>query len=552
MVSVALTQLYNMRRRLYLFIVGFIGFIAMHTSVAVNSYAAETPVAQQVSYARSSTSISSSSNEIAQLPSLGNDALDSLAWGFIASELMKAIDGGVPVVANTRDVYPTVNELPSEPVDLSTLNQLEAVATVRQYDKSVLSQPFPAIGQLPRVRNQNRQNGGTGYEGTNQVSEGAQAFIPTGDSGGIVAQMRQSVDGSVTLEPGDYEIPMTLFCMKQRASSPPGHRYILAPLQGSRASVIAALNANAAGQDIDYGPLQELSWSIQAGLAYSDMSEASQSLVDQLIPSYKSQLRGSFLDEIESTYNTVSGFTNLPSFDSALNQLGVAGQVIREYQQFRDTLLRHQNDYDQLLTTLIPTSRTTSAIGGAERTPWSRIDNQVYARMITQGSAGERGRLQIRVLPVRTPAGLVLSAVNVAINNIIADSETEDVQSVTGVPQTPSEPFPDSDTVPAQGGERDEEVTEEREESSEGENTAELPSPSDPIPDDPTMPPGEDWEWRGNGDAGSDRGAWVNTETGETLHPDLNHGPPIGPHWDYKDREGNEWRIFPGGRQEPK
>ena len=80
------------------------------------------------------------------------------------------------------------------------------------------------------------------------------------------------------LESGDYEISMTLLCMKQRASSPPGHRYILAPLQGSRASVVAALNSNAAGREIDYRPLQELSWNIQAGLAYSDMSVTSQSL----------------------------------------------------------------------------------------------------------------------------------------------------------------------------------------------------------------------------------------------------------------------------------
>ena len=132
-----------MRRRLYLFIVGFVSFIAMHTSIAVSSYAAETRVVQEVSYAHSLTSISSSPDEIAQLPSLGNEALDSLAWGFIASELMKAIDGGVPIVANTRDVYPTVNVLPSEPVDLSASNRAETIAAVQQRNKSLSSNSFP-------------------------------------------------------------------------------------------------------------------------------------------------------------------------------------------------------------------------------------------------------------------------------------------------------------------------------------------------------------------------------------------------------------------------
>jgi hypothetical protein len=70
----------------------------------------------------------------------------------------------------------------------------------------------------------------------------------------------------------------------------------------------------------------------------------------------------------------------------------------------------------------------------------------------------------------------------------------------------------------------------------------------------PAESPGEGWEWRGNPEApvGSDQGAWVNPETGETLHPDLGHGEPIGPHFDYKAPDGSEYRIFPDGRIEPK
>jgi RHS repeat-associated protein len=67
------------------------------------------------------------------------------------------------------------------------------------------------------------------------------------------------------------------------------------------------------------------------------------------------------------------------------------------------------------------------------------------------------------------------------------------------------------------------------------------------VPDNPANPPGEDWEWRGKGQPGSSEGSWYNPGTGESLHPDLNHPPPIGPHWDWTDPHGGQWRIPPGG-----
>lgn len=71
--------------------------------------------------------------------------------------------------------------------------------------------------------------------------------------------------------------------------------------------------------------------------------------------------------------------------------------------------------------------------------------------------------------------------------------------------------------------------------------------------DDPTKSPGKDFEWRGKGDPSSGKGAWVNSKTGETLHPDLNHGPPQGPHWDYNyPGGGNGFRIFFDGSMIPK
>ena len=64
--------------------------------------------------------------------------------------------------------------------------------------------------------------------------------------------------------------------------------------------------------------------------------------------------------------------------------------------------------------------------------------------------------------------------------------------------------------------------------------------------DDPTKSPGKGFEWRGRGDPASGNGSWYNPGTGESWHPDLNHGPPIGPHWDYTPSRGAPpIRIFP-------
>ena len=59
--------------------------------------------------------------------------------------------------------------------------------------------------------------------------------------------------------------------------------------------------------------------------------------------------------------------------------------------------------------------------------------------------------------------------------------------------------------------------------------------------------PGKGFEWRGNGDPSSGKGSWYNPKTGEILHPDLSHGEPIGPHWDYTSPTGEMYRWFPDG-----
>ena len=70
--------------------------------------------------------------------------------------------------------------------------------------------------------------------------------------------------------------------------------------------------------------------------------------------------------------------------------------------------------------------------------------------------------------------------------------------------------------------------------------------------DDPAVPPADGFEWRGQEPVGSDKGSWVNPQTGEQYHPDLNHGDPVGPHYDYTNgaKPRTWWRLFPDGRMD--
>jgi len=89
--------------------------------------------------------------------------------------------------------------------------------------------------------------------------------------------------------------------------------------------------------------------------------------------------------------------------------------------------------------------------------------------------------------------------------------------------------------------------------SSEGPAPGQCPltPPTMPNFDDPSQPPGPGWEWKGTGEVGSSQGSWVNPETDEKLHPDLEHGDPYGPHYDWETPDG-DYRVYPDGVVEPK
>ena len=117
------------------------------------------------------------------------------------------------------------------------------------------------------------------------------------------------------IPPGDYIIPVNVYCLQKVASSPKGHRYLLGKYGGKRKEVLAALNKAATKSDIAHKDLQNLSWAIQAGVSYKDMPDSMQVMVNKLIPDYRSKLKQEWWKEVESAWNQGSKVLDLPSFD---------------------------------------------------------------------------------------------------------------------------------------------------------------------------------------------------------------------------------------------
>jgi hypothetical protein len=73
--------------------------------------------------------------------------------------------------------------------------------------------------------------------------------------------------------------------MRATSGSPNAHRYLVAPLHGSAADIITALNSRIPSYSVDHHLLQVLSWDIQAGMAYSAMQPDQRAAVDGSSPS---------------------------------------------------------------------------------------------------------------------------------------------------------------------------------------------------------------------------------------------------------------------------
>jgi len=118
----------------------------------------------------------------------------------------------------------------------------------------------------------------------------------------LVRALRASKDGTALLPPGDYAFAVDVFCMRANAESPDGYQYRIAPLRGSAADIITALNARAPAYAIGHGVLQVLSWNIQAGVPYAGMAANERGAVDKVIPEFRNRMKGAASGRVSSTY----------------------------------------------------------------------------------------------------------------------------------------------------------------------------------------------------------------------------------------------------------
>jgi hypothetical protein len=213
----------------------------------------------------------------------------------------------------------------------------------------------------------------------------------------ISSQLAHSMTGIVNLSPGDYAIQIRVYCTDIHRHA--GHQalWLMGPLRGARANVLATMYARASGRNLNFGELQMLSWALQAGMRYDELSTGSRRLVDQLIPDLRAQIAGSFMNQVQDKWNTLSStIPGLPSLDSALSQMGETGQTILNIKYARDEILAQANDFDALSRALAPPGGSAEE-SNAGAPPWSQVTDRVYERIITPGHFGSMSTLQLRV-----------------------------------------------------------------------------------------------------------------------------------------------------------
>jgi hypothetical protein len=226
-------------------------------------------------------------------------------------------------------------------------------------------------------------------------------FVPASDSQQKIVAALKLNPQTPSLPPGDYSIAVHVFCMKHSAGPPDRSvTFLLAPFKGKQAQTIAALNSRFARQGIDRSTIQNLSWAIQAGLKYDELTATQQEIVDRLIPEYKSRLSKSFWEEIEQTWSTVARPLGAPSLESTLSRLGAVGEVLNTYREARSAIIRYGDDYTTLERIFLQTTQSIRGNSQIPRGTWSKIGDRVYARLLPT-SLSTPGRFDIRVLPER-------------------------------------------------------------------------------------------------------------------------------------------------------
>lgn len=270
----------------------------------------------------------------------------------------------------------------------------------------------------------------------------------------IAAALRASRDGTIALPPGDFAFPVDVFCMRVHAGSPLAHRYLVAPLHGSAADIVSALNSRIPSYAVDHHVLQVLSWDIQAGMAYAEMQPDQRAAVDRIIPEYRSRLDGDVYERIRGDYTrTTQSIPGMPSFEAALTRVGPVGAQVVALQNLRQELAQPPPTFAELARALVPAlpSGRAAAPGGSSgpdgETPWSRYSDRVSMRFVTAGDYSTPGTYQVRVLP---PAGSVVSRpATVPFTNIVSNPGSDAVQPLTQTPRVPLPPVPTAAPQPS-------------------------------------------------------------------------------------------------------
>lgn len=273
----------------------------------------------------------------------------------IQNALLEVVREDIPIEISTDNLYPTVSQLPGK--------------------------PFQPLGN------------------------------PLTPEDGLLGMLQKMLlvapDGRLELIPGDYTTEVYLHCYKpnvpgvptQQYRSPNGHRYLLANIEGKMADAIESLNVAALGTDTENSLINILVWNIQAGVKYEDMNPELQALVDEMIPEYRESLSQSYFEKVVGTWNRFSKLhSGLPSFENALDSLGDVGQTIKGTMVVRQNLLRYGLNYFALSEDFI-IPETGEDIEKFSDVSWSKLNDRMFARLVTKNRTGETGTIQVRVLP---------------------------------------------------------------------------------------------------------------------------------------------------------
>lgn len=202
------------------------------------------------------------------------------------------------------------------------------------------------------------------------------------------------------IPPGDYEIPAHFYCTKIYSFDGQGNRFPLARLDGQMADVLSALYSRASyDSSISTSDIQMLSWAIQTGMSYNELSDSQQALADRLIPDYRDRMESSFVERLTGIVDNVSQLSGnrLPGVTEILDSLGPIGDAAGSLLQAREQILRTNYSYQTLAQEFAP-QQDAFLEGGTEETPWSQTRENVYMRFIAPYGAMDEGTVQVRIL----------------------------------------------------------------------------------------------------------------------------------------------------------